>query len=131
MIPHVRSYCCAKGARSAPRTVQAHVPLPTSPSKGADALRNIRTVRQDPQPQALLTRHPRLHAPLHGVWPVPYTVPVHVALQVNYPLARSIRWRWLLRRLFELAITLTALAIIIGQYVEPTVANSIGPLQKV
>lgn len=50
--------------------------------------------------------------------------------QVNYPLARSIRWRWLLRRLFELAITLTALAIIIGQYVEPTVANSIGPLQK-
>lgn len=58
-------------------------------------------------------------------------MPVYSTLQVNYPLARSIRWRWLLRRLFELAITLTALAIIIGQYVEPTVANSIGPLQKV
>ncbi|GFR48230.1 hypothetical protein Agub_g10091, partial [Astrephomene gubernaculifera] len=50
--------------------------------------------------------------------------------QVNYPRSRSIRGRWLLRRCFELAISLTALAIIIGQYIQPTVNNSMGPLRQ-
>ncbi|KAG2493012.1 hypothetical protein HYH03_008675 [Edaphochlamys debaryana] len=50
--------------------------------------------------------------------------------QVNYPLSRSVRGRWLLRRLFEMAIGLTALAIIIGQYIEPAVTNSLAPLRQ-
>ncbi|EFJ40763.1 hypothetical protein VOLCADRAFT_69078, partial [Volvox carteri f. nagariensis] len=50
--------------------------------------------------------------------------------QVNFPRGRAIRGRWLLRRLFELVITLTALAIIIGQYIEPAVTNSMAPLRK-
>ncbi|GLI60498.1 hypothetical protein VaNZ11_002660, partial [Volvox africanus] len=50
--------------------------------------------------------------------------------QVNFPRSRTFRGRWVLRRVFELAITLTALAILIGQYIEPAVTNSMAPLRQ-
>ncbi|KAG2448405.1 hypothetical protein HYH02_006297 [Chlamydomonas schloesseri] len=53
-----------------------------------------------------------------------------LSYQVNFPRARSVRWRWLLRRCAELCITFTALAIMVGQYITPAVDNSLVPLQK-
>ncbi|KAG2424572.1 hypothetical protein HXX76_014452 [Chlamydomonas incerta] len=53
-----------------------------------------------------------------------------LSYQVNFPRARSVRWRWLLRRCAELCITVTALAIMVGQYITPAVDNSLVPLQK-
>ena len=58
--------------------------------------------------------------------PLPFLSP-----QVNFPRARCVRWRWLLRRCAELCITLTALAILVGQYITPAVDNSLVPLQQV
>jgi len=50
--------------------------------------------------------------------------------ELSYPRFRRIRRRWLLRRLAELAIVATAAAIIVRQYIEPAVHNSMGPLRQ-
>ncbi|MEW5302591.1 MAG: hypothetical protein WDW36_005360 [Sanguina aurantia] len=50
--------------------------------------------------------------------------------QVNYPRTTVIRKKWLACRVFEALIVFTALLIIIRQYLQPTVANSISPLQE-
>lgn len=50
--------------------------------------------------------------------------------QVNYPRTQTIRTKWLLRRIFELIIVVTVLLMIVHQFIEPTIANSIKPLQQ-
>ncbi|GAX78660.1 hypothetical protein CEUSTIGMA_g6098.t1 [Chlamydomonas eustigma] len=50
--------------------------------------------------------------------------------QVNYPRSPSIRGKWLGRRLFELVIVLTTLVILLHQFIEPAIANSMKPLQE-
>lgn len=63
----------------------------------------------------------------------PCLPPRHVLLrlQVNYPRCHSIRTKWLGRRVFELVIVLTAMVLLVNQYIEPAVANSMTPLQQV
>lgn len=51
--------------------------------------------------------------------------------QVNYPRTSHVRKKWLARRLAELVVCLTLLSLIITQYIEPAVANSMKPLKEV
>jgi len=50
--------------------------------------------------------------------------------QVNYPRTEKIRLKWLGRRVFELAIVLTAMVLLVNQYIFPAVHNSMRPLQE-
>nr|QOY44183.1 DGAT1 [Haematococcus lacustris]WNL52999.1 DGTT1 [synthetic construct] len=53
-----------------------------------------------------------------------------LSYQVNYPRTGTIRKKWLARRVGELVVMLTVLSLIVAQYVQPAVANSMGPLMQ-
>lgn len=50
--------------------------------------------------------------------------------QLSYPRSPRVRMRWLLRRILMLFAALSMMLFIIEQYIEPTIDNSLKPLQE-